>query len=352
VTRARVARLRAELGPLGVATFLVTNPVNIGYLTGFASSNAALLVSGERVALCTDGRYLDAARAVEGLEVVETARDIAPFLGERLRDLADPPVAFEAGHVSYAAYEALAAADVELRPAMGVVERLREVKEDGELAVIRAAARPVAAALTRLTEERLVGRTEAEVAWWLERALREEGADALAFPPIVASGPNAARPHHHPGDRVIAAGETVVVDLGAGVAGYLSDCTRTFATGTLAGELRRAYDLCREAQAEALAAVRPGAAARDIDGIARRKIADAGHEVLHGLGHGVGLDVHEGPRLSDTSDAVLEAGNVVTVEPGVYLSGVGGVRIEDLVIVGDDGPEVLTPFTKELVTLG
>ena len=310
-----------------------------------------MLVSADRAVLVTDGRYLEAARAVEGVELVQASRDIAPFLGEELAGLAEGPVAFESGHVTYAEYEALARSGVELQPVSGALERLRAVKDDDELEAIRRAARITDAAYERLADEAIVGKTEAEVAWWLEATLREEGADGVAFAPIVGSGPNAALPHHHPGDRRIEAGETVVVDMGARLAGYHSDCTRTFATGELPDDLREAYELCREAQEEALEAVRPGAQAPEVDAVARSRIRAAGHEVLHGLGHGVGLDIHEQPRLSDTSDAVLAAGNVVTVEPGVYLAGRGGIRIEDLVVVRDDGPEVLSPFTKDLVTL-
>jgi Xaa-Pro aminopeptidase len=238
-----------------------------------------------------------------------------------------------------------------LIPAKGVVLALRAVKDEQELDAIRRAARIGEEAFTRLAGEPFVGRTEAELAWTMERFLHEEGADGPSFATIVASGPNAALPHHHPGERRIEAGETLIVDLGAALGGYASDCTRTFATGELPDDLARAYEACREAQADALASVRPRASAREVDRIARRRLEAEGYETLHGLGHGLGIEVHEAPRLADTSDATLEAGNVVTVEPGVYLADRGGVRIEDLVIVAADGPEVLTTFTKELVAL-
>jgi Xaa-Pro aminopeptidase len=205
----------------------------------------------------------------------------------------------------------------------------------------------------RLAGEALVGRTEADVAWWVEQAFHDEGADGAAFDTIVASGPNAALPHHHPGSRVIGPGETVIVDAGALVDGYCADCTRTFATGPLPDDLQQAYDLCREAQEAALAAVRPGATGADLDAIARSAIEASGiAPVLHGLGHGVGIEVHELPVLRPTSTDVLASGNVVTIEPGVYLAGRGGIRVEDLVVVTDDGCDVLTTFTKDLVTLG
>ena len=348
----RIARLRGELDSLGAATFLATNSVNVRYLTGFDSSNAAVLVDGDRVLVATDGRYTEAARKLEEVELVEADRDIFSFLGTRLGELVESPIAFEADFVTVAAHGALSANGSTLVPAKGVVLGLRAVKDDAELDAIRAAARVTSAAYERLAQESVVGRTEADVAWWFEKTLRDEGADALAFPTIVGAGPNAALPHHHPGDRKIGPGETMIVDSGALVDGYCSDCTRTFATGELPELLQQGYDLCRSAEEHALAAVRPGATGAELDAIARDEIEASGlAPVLHGLGHGLGLDVHELPVLRPGSTDTLVPGNVVTVEPGVYFAGLGGIRIEDLVIVGEDGPEVLTTFTKDLVTL-
>jgi Xaa-Pro aminopeptidase len=309
-----------------------------------------VLAKPEQVLLLTDGRYIEAARAVEGVDPVLVDREFTPGVAAALPGVADEPMAFEADHLTFARYSMLAGAG-ELLPTNGVVQGLRAVKEPEELREIRRAARIAEAVYERLAGERIVGRTEREVAWWFEQALHEEGADGLAFDVTIASGPNAALPHHHPADREIESGETVVVDAGAQVDGYCSDCTRTFATGPLPDELRRAYGACRSAQEAALAEVRAGAEAKGLDDIARREIEDAGFEVLHGLGHGVGLEVHELPVLRQTAEGVLESANVVTVEPGVYLAGLGGVRIEDLVVVTGDGAEVLTPFTKELLTL-
>jgi Xaa-Pro aminopeptidase len=181
----------------------------------------------------------------------------------------------------------------------------------------------------------------------------EFGAEALAFPAVVAAGPNGAKPHADPGETPIGPGQTVVVDAGCMVDGYCSDCTRTFATGPLPHELARAYEACLAAQEEAVAAVGPGERGEDVDAVARRRIDGEGFGDAfgHGLGHGVGLLVHEAPRLAQESTDVLATGNVMTVEPGIYLSGLGGIRIEDLVVVGDDGPEVLTSFPKELTTV-
>jgi Xaa-Pro aminopeptidase len=352
VSRARVERLVAELEGLGAESFLVTHPVNVFWLTGFESSNAACLVSADGVVLATDGRYIEAARRVEGVEPLQAERDLIAWIARKLGDLAHGAVVFEADHVTVAQYEPIRESGVELVPSKSALKGLRAVKSPDELDSIRASAAVNDAMYRRLAGESLVGRAETDVAWWIVRTLHEEGADAVGFDPIVAGGPNAAVPHHHPGERLIGPNETVIVDAGATVDGYRSDCTRTFATGELPDELTQAYDLCRSAQANALTEVQAGGDARAIDAVARHEIETAGiAPVLHGLGHGVGLEVHELPILSDVSEAILAPGNVVTVEPGVYLAGKGGIRIEDLVIVEEGGAEVLTPFTRDLVTL-
>jgi Xaa-Pro aminopeptidase len=206
----------------------------------------------------------------------------------------------------------------------------------------------------RLAEQPFVGRTETELVWWIESAMHELGADGAAFPPIVAAGANGALPHANPGARTIEAGQTVVVDAAAKVDGYHSDCTRTFATGPLPDQLARSYEACLEGQLAGLEETRAGRSGRDVDAVARRVIEQAGFGELfaHGLGHGVGMEIHEQPAMRPESEDVLAAGGVVTVEPGIYQPGLGGIRIEDLVIIRNNGPEVLTTFTKELVTVG
>jgi Xaa-Pro aminopeptidase len=310
-----------------------------------------VLVQHQRVVVLTDGRYAEAARALEGVEAVVVERDFLPGLAAVLPELAKEPVAFEADHLTVARHAELRSTGAALVPVTAVVLALRAVKEEAELKAIRRAAGIVDDVLEWLVDEGLAGKTEAEAAWWIVQAIHDAGAEDVSFEPIVASGPNAALPHHHPGERRIGSGETVVVDLGAQVQGYCSDCTRTFATGSLPGDLGDAYAVCRSAQGVALAEVRSGADARGLDAIARLEIESSGNEVVHGLGHGVGLEVHELPVLRPTAAGALAAGNVVTVEPGVYLPGRGGVRIEDLVVVTDDGPDVLSTFTKDLVAL-
>jgi Xaa-Pro aminopeptidase len=341
----RVDRLRERLEePL-----LVSAPANVRYLTGFVSSNAALLVEPERVRVFTDFRYAEVAHAVEGVEVELVKRDLYGNLGQLLTGR----IAFEASALTYASWESLAAGGAELVPRRGLVEELRAVKDESELRAIRAAAGITNRMYERLAEEQFVGRTERELAWRIEVLFRELGAERPAFDAVVAAGPNGARPHADPGDTAIAVGQTVVVDAGCVVDGYSSDCTRTFATGPLPDRLARAYEVCRGAQEAALAAVRAGERGEDVDAVARGRIETDGFGEAfgHGLGHGIGLLVHEDPRLAPESQHVLAAGNVVTVEPGIYLSGLGGIRIEDLVVVGEAGaePEVLTSFSKELV---
>jgi Xaa-Pro aminopeptidase len=343
--RERVERLQAAIEePL-----LVSNPVNLRYLCGLDSTNAALLVERDRVQLFTDFRYADRARALRDVETVETRRDLYGDVAERLSGR----VGFEAEALTYGRYETLAAAGIELVARHGLVEQLREVKDGAELAAARRSAAILTEALARLAEEPFVGRSERDLVWRMAELMHEGGADDAAFSTAVGAGETGSSPHAAPGDRRIEVGETVVVDAGCRVNGYCSDCTRTFITGQLPAELEEAYAVVLRAQLASLQAVVPGADGTAVDRVARGIIEDAGlgERFGHGLGHGVGLEVHEAPWLHPERDSTLAAGNVVTVEPGVYLSGLGGVRIEDMVIVTDDGPEVLTTFTKEPVTV-
>jgi Xaa-Pro aminopeptidase len=328
---------------------LVTDQVNVKYLTGFNSDNVALLVEPDRVRLFTDFRYAEGARgAVKDVEVVQTQRfvyaGVAPVLSGR--------VGFEAAVVSYANYEVLRSGPADLVPRSGVVEGLRAVKDEGELDAIRKAAEISDEAYERLSRERFIGRTEQELAWRMEQLLHECGGETVVFV-AVGSGPNGAFPHADPADREVEAGELVVVDSGTTVGGYTSDCTRTFATGSLPDELKQAYAVCLEAQEAALEGVRAGATGAAVDAIARERIDASPFKGLfgHGLGHGVGLRIHEAPNLRPESEDVLEPGNVVTVEPGIYMPGKGGIRIEDLVVVTDGEPEVLTHFSKDLISV-
>jgi Xaa-Pro aminopeptidase len=342
----RIARLRELLEePL-----LVTNLVNVLYLTGLDSSNAALFVEPERARLFTDFRYIEAAQAVEGVEVVQTKRSLISWLGDAL----EGPVGFEANVLPWSFAEQLREDGLELVARKGLVERLRAVKDDAELDAFRRACAITDRMFERLTTEvQFVGRRERDVAWDIVRLYHEEDAEEPAFESIVGSGPNGARPHSRAGDRVIEPGELVVIDTGCRVGGYVSDYTRTLATGELDGDLREAYDVVRAAQQAGLDAIRAGVSGRGADAAARDVIegSDFAGAMGHGLGHGLGLEVHEAPRLSTESTDTLVAGNVATVEPGVYLPGRFGIRIEDDVVVTEDGIENPVRFTKELVTV-
>jgi Xaa-Pro aminopeptidase len=344
----RIERLAQSLAdPL-----LVTGLVNVQYLTGLRSSNAAVLVdpAGEAT-LYTDFRYADAARAVDDVTFHQTPRYVIQALAELLTGRR---IAVEAPHLSLAFAETLRAGGVDIVATAGLVEALRAVKEPGELDALRRAAAISDRVYDELARQPFVGRTETELAWWLEQAWHEAGADGPAFDAIVAFGENGARPHAKLRNEPIPEGTLVVVDAGCAVDGYRSDCTRTFFTSEPEGRLRELYDLCLQAQTDGLAAVAPGAVGRDVDAASRVAIeaAGMGEQYGHGLGHGVGLDVHEEPSLRQESDAVLQAGNVVTVEPGIYVAGDVGVRIEDMVVVTDGGCERLTTVTKEPVLVG
>lgn len=359
---ARRRAVAAALSGVGATALLVTDPRNIAYLTGFRGSGGAVLVEddGEAV-LCTDSRY--------ELTVVEQAPDVGHVISReyvpgvlgRRRGPGDAPLAVEADHLTLAAGSALRRAldqDGVTPPVIetsGLVEEVRRAKDPAELALIEKACRVVDRAWTHVLSQNLlaVGRSEREVAADLEHAMRMAGSDGVAFETIVASGPNGAHPHHEPGDRVLAPGDLVVVDFGAMVSGYASDCTRTVALGVAADRLLDAYEVVRRAQVAGVAAVREGLACADLDAVSRDIIADAGFGDYfgHSLGHGVGLDVHEAPAVSTRSTSTLFDGDVITIEPGIYLPGLGGIRIEDTVAVTGGGGRSLTTTSTALSVL-
>jgi Xaa-Pro aminopeptidase len=347
--RERADRLAALVAEHGLDRFLVTDLVNVRYLTGFGGTNGACVCGGDERVFLTDFRYTERAEAeVEGWEVVTVKDDWLGGIAERLSGRSG----FEDHQMAVRTLKKLEGKlpeGVELEGAGGTVENLRRVKGEAELTAIAAAAE-LADEVWRWSIERgLTGRSELEVAQAAEARMRELGAEP-SFPTIVAAGPNGALPHAEPGEREIGRGELVVFDMGAKLDGYCSDGTRTFATGELSEQGREAYETVREAQAAALLAVKAGARGEDVDAVARELIVAAGHgeHFGHGLGHGVGLEVHEEPRLSPRSEDLLAPGEVVTIEPGIYLPGQLGVRIEDLVVVTEAGHRNLSGLPKEL----
>jgi Xaa-Pro aminopeptidase len=355
---ARIDALRGSLRAGQLDGLLLTSLPNIRYLTGFTGSSALVLVTERDLLFITDFRYAtqvqdevgDLARvAIEGQSLWAGLWRLLP----ECRGV--ETVGFESAHLLYRDYERLqnAGDQWEWQPTSELVESLRERKDPDEVARIAEAARVATRALERILSQVRVGMTELEVAGVLERALRDEGSTGFPFETIVASGPRAALPHARAASRAVEPGDFLLLDFGAIVDGYCSDITRTFVVGRATEEQRAVYDVVRGANARAASAVRAGMLGRDADALARRYIEEHGfgEEFGHSLGHGIGLEVHEAPRLARTAEAPLPEGAVVTIEPGIYRAGWGGVRIEDDVVLGPDGAEILTAFPRELVEL-
>ncbi len=350
----RADAIRTRLAERDVPVLMVTDLLNVRWLTGFTGSNATVVITPGALVLVTDGRYRDraadelAAAGVDG-EVVahanradQRAAVVAACAGHAL--VGAP--ARSLSHADWTSY----ASDLPLVATDGVIEDARRVKDQGEIARIAAAAACADAALAEVAPMLGDGPTEAEVRTELEYRMRRHGADGPSYDTIVASGPeHAARPHHHPTSRRIREGDTVVIDVGALVDGYHSDMTRSYVIGDVSSEQRDLYDLVHRLQRRGLDAVASGAAARDVDAACRAAAAEAGYAdwYLHSAGHGVGLAIHEDPFESPVSTAELRVGDVVTVEPGLYRVGFGGFRIEDLVEVTTAGPRILTNSPKD-----
>jgi Xaa-Pro aminopeptidase len=362
-TSERLARMREALRERELDALLVKDLTDVRYLTGFTGSNALALIATRAGAGAADRFFTDFRYETQSSEQVpETfAREIAPnLLDAAARSLGDPggALGFDDESMTVAEHTQLRdklAPSWELVPYTGAVRALRAVKDRGEIERMRAAAELADAALAAVLEDGLAGRTEREVAIAVEERMRALGAQSASFPTIVASGPHGALPHAEPRAEPIARDVLVTIDWGALLDGYCSDCTRTYATGeAISHEARDAYELVLAAQVEGVAAVRPGPTGVELDAHVRAVIdrAGQGDHFGHGLGHGVGMAIHEGPRLSKTgSEDPLRAGNVITIEPGVYLPGRFGVRIEDLVAVTGDGADVLTTLPKELTVV-
>jgi Xaa-Pro aminopeptidase len=350
VTADRRGRVRKTL-PEDVQALLVTSPTNVRYLTGFTGSNGQLLLSADPV-FFTDGRYLtQSAEQVPDLprEIYSGTTKYTDVLGKALADRGIAKLGIEATHVTIASRDKLASelSGIELVPTEGLVEKVRRVKDADEVGAIRAAQKIAEQALTTVVSG-FGGGTELDLALAIEASMRGWGADGVSFETIVACGPHSALPHASPRREPVELDGVLLIDMGARADGYCSDMTRTYLGPSAAEEMHKVHAIVVEALEAGCAAVKPGAKTTDVDRAAREVIEQAGYgeQFLHSTGHGVGLEIHEGPTLSIMSEDVLEPGNVVTIEPGIYVSGVGGVRVEDFLVVTDTGAENLTSLPR------
>lgn len=363
----RLKQTRQALQEKELDAFLVLIAENRRYLSGFTGedtqfdeSAGALLITPEKLILATDSRFeLQAWQEAPGYEIVLYREGLARELPAILKENQARRLGFEGARVSCAQHRKMAAVlqeaalTVELVDTEDLVENLRIIKTEPEIEAVRKALHLAETVFSRVADGLKPGMTEKEAAWSLEKALREAGADGLSFPVITASGPNSALPHAIPGDRRLLPGEPILFDWGVRLEGYCSDISRTLIIGKPDSTFQKVFQTVREAQEMAIAAIKPGAGAREVDAIARSHIEKMGFKGRfgHGLGHGVGLAIHEQPRLSPLSEAVLKTGMICTVEPGIYLPDWGGVRLEHMIAVTDDGVEVLNETGVDEVVL-
>lgn len=352
----KIEKIRSALANWAVDGLVVTNITNCRWISGFTGSNCTLVITPEKALLGTDFRYWEqASKQAAEFELVKMGRsaDLAQPI-DLVKMAGGNRLGFEANHMTVAVFKGLKKQvdeleNVELVPLNGKIEGLRYVKTAEELEQIKASAKITDLAMSQVNKIVKPGMTEKAIAWELEKIMRDNGADGIAFDIIVAAGPNGAMAHHHPSDYKLQVGDTIIVDMGALLDGWHSDLTRTFFLGNTPDEKFTAvYDLVHMAQKNALNNMKAGMTGKEIDALAREVIDDAGHgdKFGHSLGHGVGLNIHEGPSFSAVFDHDIPAGAVMSVEPGVYLPGWGGVRIEDLVVVTDDGYEFLSHCPK------
>ncbi len=351
----RILRLREELEKKGLDGTIVTQPENRRYMSGFTGSAGYLIVTKNEALLITDFRYTEQAGIQSpDYTIVRLTGGIDSWFDSTVRPLGLKKLAFDENNVTYSQHKELAKAassvSVELVPDSGTIEGLRTIKDADELVALERAVAVTDEALVAVVSEMRPGITEREVGWRLEKYMREHGAEGLAFDTIVAAGPNGARPHHRPSDQAIQEGEPIVIDMGAKVDGYCADMTRTVCIGKPDDTFKRVYDIVLSAQLTAEATIKEGMTGGEADGIARDIIDKSGYGETfgHSLGHGIGLYVHEYPRLSKPSQDILKNNMVFSVEPGIYITGWGGVRIEDLVVLENGAPRVITKAPKDL----
>ncbi|MFC1964039.1 M24 family metallopeptidase [Chloroflexota bacterium] len=349
----RLSRLREELARKEIGAFLVSQPENRYYLSGFDGSAGYLLITADRAVLATDFRYVEQAKnQAPGFTIFKMTGEMGKWLPELANDCKEEKIGFEAGDITFKTYrqmsQILKGQGTGLVPLEGLVESLRAVKETGEFEFITRAAEIADRAFEHIADTIQPGMTEKDAAWAVEKFLRENGSQRLPFTIIVASGPNAALPHATPTDRAIGKGEPVVIDLGARCGGYCSDLTRTICLGSPDETFRKVYDIVLGAQLTALAIIKEGITGEEADSLARTVIAEAGYGEAfgHALGHGVGLSPHEMPRLGPAAQDKIVSGTVFTVEPGIYLPVWGGVRIEDLACMEDSKVKIISKARK------
>ncbi|MED3985404.1 aminopeptidase P family protein [Peribacillus simplex] len=351
----KLMRLRASMEKVGIDGFLITSTYNRRFMTNFTGSAGVVLISQKEAKFITDFRYVEqAGKQAPDYEIVQHKGTIIEEVGKQAEAMNISKLGFEQEHLTYATYKAYEMAiDGQLLPVSGVIENLRLIKTSSEIKILKEAAAIADAAFTHILDFLRPGISELDVSNELEFFMRKQGATSSSFDIIVASGIRSALPHGVATDKIIEKGDFVTLDFGAYYNGYVSDITRTLAVGKPSEDLINIYDIVLEAQLRGMAGIKPGMTGREADALTRNLIEEKGYGQYfgHSTGHGIGLEVHEGPALSLRSDIILEPGMAVTVEPGIYLPGVGGVRIEDDTIVTIEGNEALTHSTKELIIL-
>jgi len=354
----RLRKLRASIAEKGLDALLISQPENLLYLSGFTGSSGWLLISEQNAILATDFRYVEQAKKESpDFEIIQTKREFRDWLPHVVSDLGWHKLGFEANFISYEVYHKLSEAikpkpaNLELVPTTGIVEQLRSIKEPEELGFITKAVELADAVFEQAKAIIRPGITEKEAAWEIEKFLRQEGSEGMPFEIIVASGPNSALPHARPTEKIICSGEPVLIDMGARISGYCSDFSRTLFLGKADKTLQEIYNIVLKAQTTAIEKVESGMEASQADQLARSVIAQAGYGDAfgHGLGHGVGLAVHEFPTVGPGSSDSLADGMVFTIEPGIYLAGQGGVRIEDMVVLENSKARVLSKSKRDLL---
>jgi len=353
----RVRKLRAELKKQGIEAILVGSVYNRRYLSGFTGSSGMVLITEQDSWLLTDFRYrTQAPQQAISFQVVEHGANALEDVARLLKQSGISQLAFEAEHVTFSEYSAWKSllSDIVLEPASGMVERLRIIKDESEIQVLQEAAELADRTFSHILQHIVTGVTEQSIALEMEMFMRSNGATSSSFDTIVASGERSALPHGVASERVIGRDEFVKLDFGAYYKGYCSDITRTVVVGTPSEKHKEIYNIVLEAQLHALAHIKPGMTGREADALCRDVITKYGYgdQFGHSTGHGVGMEIHESPRLSTKSDMILTPGMTVTVEPGIYVPGFGGVRIEDDIVITESGIKILTSSPKDLITLG